>query len=81
LDELIVPINTGRHGGMLIDPLNQLFLGIEAAPIDELPRHDRIEYESGRCMWIETSKQILNMIAPVFFSKPHLKRRRAAMPE
>ena len=71
LDKLIVPINTRRHDGVIMDPLDQFFLGVKAAPVDELPRDDRIQDESRRRVRVQAAKQILNVVALVLFSQPH----------
>jgi len=48
LYELIVPELTSGQGGIFLDPLNQLLLGIEPPPFHELPRCYGIQYIEGQ---------------------------------
>ena len=52
LYQLVVPILGCRHGSVLVDPIDQFFLGIESAAIDELTGGDRIEHKGWMAMRI-----------------------------
>src|SRR5262245_20504668 len=43
LNELVIPVFTGRHQRVLINPLDELFFGVEAAAVNKLPGCDGIE--------------------------------------
>src|SRR3989338_8868839 len=43
LDELVVPVLTGWHQGVIVGPLNELFLSVESPSVNEQPRRNGIE--------------------------------------
>ena len=78
LDQLVVPVDPCRHGGVLMHPLDQLLFGIEAAAIDELLRGDGVEYKGRWAVRVEALQHIANVVLPVICTKAQIKGCRSA---
>src|SRR5574341_655029 len=70
LDQLIVPVLPGWHTGVVVDPRDELLLGVEPAAVDALPRRDRVEQERWREVRIHAAQHIAHVRVPVALAQP-----------
>src|SRR3990172_5060806 len=65
-DELVVPVERGRDARMLVEPLRQFFLGIEAFALRQCARGDRLEQqrEVAARRRRESGHQVEELLAP-----------------
>src|SRR5690625_301064 len=65
LHDLQVPVAPGGHGGRLDDPFDELLLGREPTPVDELLGNDRVEQEGRPAERVGGTQHVGDVFAPV----------------
>src|SRR5579859_6802496 len=81
LDELVIPVFTGRHARVVVDPIDQLVLGVETAAVDEQSRRDRVQHQTRLLVRIHTAQHAADVVLPVRLPQAERKRGVAAAAE